>query len=111
MSVSHRFSISLNLSTTMSSSIIDWVDFSQKNKPQGNSLAGGIFVMLVSGMQVGWIINNDLLSFPWARGEASYQVIMTYVIFYLAAMVGLYLAAAVVDRLTKKNIYVSKFLG
>lgn len=93
----------------MSSSLIDWVDFYQKNKPQGNSLSGGIFVMMVSGIQVGWIINNDLLGFPWARGHSSFEKIMTYSIFYIAAMVGLYLAAAVVDRLTKKNIYVSFF--
>lgn len=91
----------------MSSFASDWVDFKQKNKPQGNSLVGGIMVMLVSGIQVGWIINNDLLSFPWARGHSTMPVIMTYVIFYLAALVGLYLAASVVDRLTKKNIYVS----
>lgn len=92
----------------MSRSATEWVDFNQKNKPQGNALAGGFMVLLVSGIQVGWIINNDLMNFPWARNHSSPQVILTYISFYIGAGFGLYLATIVIDRLTKSNIYVSR---
>lgn len=91
----------------MSQSLQDWVDFNQKNKPQGNALAAGFMVLLVSGIQVGWIINSELMHFPWARGHSSLQVILTYVSFYIGAGIGLYMASIIIDRLTKKNIYVS----
>lgn len=91
----------------MSQSVSDWIEFSQKNKPQGNALVGGIMVLLVSGLQVGWIFSNDLRNFPWAKGHSSLQVAMTYIAFYAAAIVGLYLASLVINRLTKRNIYVS----
>lgn len=88
-------------------SAADWVHFQQKNKPQGNSLAGGIFVVMVSGLQVAWIFNRDLMNFPFARGHATFAVMLTYASFYIAALFGLYMATMVIDRLTKKNIYVS----
>lgn len=85
----------------------DWIDFNQKNKPQSNALSGGIFVILVSGLQVGWIFSSDLLNFPWAEGHSTVQIIMTYASFYIGGVIGLYGAAMVVNRLTKTNIYVS----
>lgn len=87
--------------------VSDWIDFNQKNKPQSNALSGGIFALLVSGLQVGWIFSSDLLNFPWAEGHSTVQIVMTYVAFYIGALVGLYAAAMVIDRLTKTNIYVS----
>lgn len=89
------------------SDITEWVDFHQKNKPQSNAVAGGIILMLVSGIQVGWIFNNEMTSFPWAKGHSTLQLTFTYVSFYIAAIAGLYLAAMTINRLTKKNIYVS----
>jgi hypothetical protein len=90
-------------------SVTDWVDFNEKNKPQGNALSGGVFVLLVSGLQVGWIFNKDILTFPFAVGHSSLQVIFTYASFYIAGLVGLYAARECIDRLTKTNIYVSCF--
>lgn len=88
-------------------SVTDWLYQSQKNKPQGNSLAGGIFVFFAAGLQIGWIYNNQLQHFKWAQNHSSFQVIITYVGFYVLAIAGLYMAAMVIDRLTKRNIYVS----
>lgn len=88
----------------------DWIDFNQKNKPQGNALSGGVLLLLVSGIQIGWIFNRDIVTFPWAFEHSPLQVIFTYASFYIAAVVGLYAAATVVDRLTKTNIYVSGIL-
>lgn len=92
----------------MGEGFADWIDFNQKNKPQGNTLAGGIFLLLASGLQIGWIFNNDLQNFPWTNGHASFPIIFTYASFYIAAIVGLYLATMCVNRLTKTNIYVSR---
>lgn len=89
------------------SGISDWIDFNQKNKPQSNAVSGGILVMFVSGIQVGWIFNNELISFPWARGHTTLQITLTYVSFYVAAVAGLYLAGLTVNRLMKSNVYVS----
>lgn len=91
------------------SSVADWIDFNQKNKPQSNALSGGIITMLISGMQIAWIFNSDLQTFPWARGETLLLQIMTYASFYLAGILGIYAATIVIERLTKKNIYVSSF--
>lgn len=86
---------------------LSWFDFNQKNKPQGNTLAGGIFVLFATGMQVGWILNQDLQTYPWARNHSTLQVALTYAMFYIAAGIGAYAAYLVIDRLTKTNIYVS----
>ena len=94
----------------MSHSVTDWIDFNQKNKPQANAISGGVIVLLVSGLQVGWIYSKEIATFPWAVGHSSLQVIFTYASFYIAAILGLYAAATVVDRLTKTNIYVSSIL-
>ena len=61
---------------------------------------------MVTGMQIAWIYNNEYMNFPWARGH-SWGVIVAYASFYLAAIIGLIFASIVIDRLTKKNIYVS----
>lgn len=94
----------------MSQNCIDWIDFNQKNKPQGNAVSGGIMVMLVSGLQVGWIFNNEISKFPWAEGHSNFQVMLTYASFYIAAIVGLSAASMIMKRLTKTNVYVSCIL-
>lgn len=90
----------------MSQSVTDWVDFNQKNKPQGNAVSGAVMLVLASGLHIGFIFNKDLQDFPWARGHSSMEIILTYAMFYIAGCAGLYLAAMTVNRLTKKNIYV-----
>ena len=94
----------------MSHSVTDWIDFNQKNKPQANALSGGVIVLLISGIQVGWIFSKEIANFPWAVGHSSLQVILTYTSFYVAGILGLYAAATVIDRLTKTNIYVRSIL-
>lgn len=105
-------SVSLQVSITkhslkMSGSISDWFDYNQKNKPQSNALAGGIILMMVSGVQIGWIFNNQIFNLQWTFGHSTLEIIFTYVSFYIAVIVGLYAALIALDRLTKRNIYVS----
>lgn len=88
-------------------SFSEFFEFTQKNKPQGNALSGGIMVLLVSGMQVGWIFDNKVHKLPWAVEERSILIILAFCLFYIGGIVGLFAASATVPRLTKSNIYVS----
>lgn len=86
---------------------MDYLEFTQKNKPQGNALAGAIMVLLVSGMQVGWIFDNQVHKLPWSEGHSSLTVSIAFIMFYVSAILGLFTASVTIDRLTKSNIYVS----
>jgi hypothetical protein len=90
---------------------MDYLEFTQKNKPQGNALAGGIMVLLISGMQIGWIFDNQVHKLPWSEGHSSITVSMAFIMFYASAIFGLYAASVTINRLTKSNIYVSDLNG
>lgn len=84
-----------------------FIEFSQKNKPQGNALVGGIMVLLVGGMQIGWIFDNKVAKLPWSEGHDPISVAIAFAVFYISAIGGLFAASVTVNRLTKSNIYVS----
>lgn len=84
-----------------------YLEFTQKNKPQGNALAGGIMVLLITGMQIGWIFDNKVHKLPWSEGHDSLAVSFAFISFYASAIAGLYVASVTIHRLTKSNIYVS----
>lgn len=86
---------------------MDYLEFTQKNKPQGNALVGGIIVLLVSGMQIGWIFDNQIHKLPWSEGHSSLAVSIAFIMFYVSAIIGLFAASVTINRLTKSNIYVS----
>ncbi|CAG9797224.1 unnamed protein product [Chironomus riparius] len=83
----------------------EFLEFSQKMKPQGNSLAGGVMLMLVSGLQIGWIMDNRVDKLPWTEGHSDLLVNLAAVAFYASAVGGVYIAAMTINRLTKTNIY------
>jgi hypothetical protein len=85
----------------------EFFDLTQKYKPQGNALAGGIMVLLVSGMQIGWIFDNQIHKLPWSEGRDSILIQVAFITFYVSGIVGLFAASTVISRLTKSNIYVS----
>lgn len=85
----------------------EFFEFTQKNKPQGNALSGGIMVLLVSGMQIGWIFDNQIHKLPWTEERDSLLIITAFITFYVSAIVGLFAASTIITRLTKSNIYVS----
>lgn len=89
------------------SNCADFFEFSQKNKPQSNALAGGIMVLLVSGMQIGWIFDNSVHLLSWTDSRSTPMVNFAYMSFYIAGILGLMSASATINRLTKRNIYVS----
>lgn len=86
----------------------DWLDMTQRNKPQSNAVGGGIVYMLASGLQIVWIFNKDLMKFPWTDEQPNFLVILTYIAFYIAAIAGLFVTSFIIDLLSKKIIYVSR---
>lgn len=86
----------------------EWIDFSQKNKPQSNALSGGLMVMLIGGLQMGWIFVGDFSKLSWTIGESNRMIIMTFLSFYATMIFGLYVASVLSNRLTKNSVYVSK---
>lgn len=80
---------------------------SAKNYRQGNAVLGGQIFMLASGVQIGWIFSNDLKNFSWADGRSNFLIVLTFILFYIAAIVGLLTACFLIDHLSKKIIYVS----
>lgn len=85
----------------------EFFEFSQKMKPQGNAMSGGVMLMLVSGLQIGWIMDNRVDKLPWTEGHSDLLVNLAAVAFFAAAVGGVYVASMTVNRLTKTNIYVS----
>jgi hypothetical protein len=88
--------------------ISEFIDFTQKHKPQGNAVSGGIITLLISGMQLSWIFDNNFNKLAWAADRTSWQITIAAVVFYLSAIVGLFAAYTIINRITKNNIYVSK---
>lgn len=84
----------------------EYFEFTQKSKPQGNALSGAVMVLLVSGMQIGWLFDDKVHKLPWGYEHSSMLIIVTFVMFYISGVIGLYAADATVNRLTKSNIYV-----
>jgi hypothetical protein len=86
----------------------EWLAFSQKMKPQGNAMAGGVMLILVSGFQIGWIMDNRVDKLPWTEGHLDLLVNLAAVAFYASAVGGVYVGSMTINRLTKLNIYVSR---
>lgn len=89
--------------------IFEWIDYYQKNKPQTNALAAGLMVVLFGGQQLGWgIFNNHLQSQSWAGGyEDDGTVFWAIISWFIAAIVGFFVGAVAVNKMTKMTIYVS----
>lgn len=90
--------------------IFQWIDYYKKNKPQTNALAAGIMLMIFGGQHLGWgIFNNHLKSQPWAGGyEDEGTVFWAIISWFIASIVGFFVAACVVNKCSKVSIYVSE---
>ncbi|XP_053688564.1 uncharacterized protein LOC128737855 [Sabethes cyaneus] len=83
----------------------EWVEMSQKNKPQSNTLAAAIMTLITTGMIMGsTILNMDLHSQTWTRGNSNSAVLFTTLVFFLAAVVGSIAGYFLVERHEKKPI-------
>lgn len=82
-----------------------WLEMTQKNKPQSNTLAAGAMTLLTSGMMVGsTIFNMDLRYQAWTFDHSEGTVLAVSIIFYVAAVVGTLAGYLLVDRYEKKPL-------
>ncbi|XP_055536772.1 uncharacterized protein LOC129725238 [Wyeomyia smithii] len=83
----------------------EWVEMTQKNKPQSNTLSAGIMTLLTTGMLIGsTIFNMDLRNQRWTHGQSDSAIMLTSISFYLAAIVGSLAGYFLVERHEKKPI-------
>ncbi|XP_058461170.1 uncharacterized protein LOC131436459 [Malaya genurostris] len=82
-----------------------WIEMSQKNKPQSNTLTAGIMTLLTTGMLVGsTIFNMDIQRQTWALNHSDTTILFTLICFYMAAIVGSIAACFFVERFEKKPL-------
>ncbi|KAG4076838.1 hypothetical protein HA402_004440 [Bradysia odoriphaga] len=85
---------------------LSYCEFHQKNKPQSNSVAGGILLLFVSGMHTGWGIWRIQLTEPWTFNSFDVGLFQfLFMSWFVFAVVGSVVGAVLVTRLTKKSIY------
>lgn len=85
-------------------SIKDFGDFCGKQKPQTNAIMMGALAVVNGGMQYGWGIFNHQTVANREEDEELYIVISSW---FLTAVVGLFISALLVTKLSKQSIYVS----
>lgn len=89
--------------------LIQWIKYYQKNKPQTNALASGIMLVVYGGQQLGWgIFNNHMQAQPWAGGyEDEGTIFWAIVCWFIASIIGFFVASFVERKFSKFLIYVS----
>ncbi|CAO1436498.1 unnamed protein product [Diamesa serratosioi] len=88
------------------SGIYGTLDRLQRMKPQSNSIAGGLLVMLSSGAHIGWgFFNSNLSAMSWAKSENSTVISFTIISWFIGAIVGFCAAPIFCDTFIKKTIY------
>ncbi|XP_070496495.1 uncharacterized protein [Chironomus tepperi] len=88
--------------------VLEWVDFFQKNKPQINGLVGGIMLIVFGGQNIGWgIFNSHLRIQPWSGGyEDDGTIFWTIISWFIANIFGLIIGSFLIRRHTKMRIYI-----
>lgn len=74
---------------------------------QFDSVAGVPFVLYVTGSQLAWQLDRNLKSFPFAKGHSDMAISLTSASFFIAAAIGVFCTNLIINRLSKKMIYVS----
>ncbi|KAG4076835.1 hypothetical protein HA402_004437 [Bradysia odoriphaga] len=77
----------------------------QKNKPQSNSVCGGICLLLVSGFHAGWGVWRVEVREPWFSFTNLDLIIFIMMSWYVFAVIGCVIGAVLVTRMRKNFIY------
>lgn len=72
------------------------------------SIFAGIFLLLVSGLHVGWAIWRVEVREPWVSFTNFNVIIFIMMSWYMFAIVGGIIGAVMVTKMRKKFIYVSQ---
>lgn len=114
----------------------NWCERQQKNKPQSNSVAGGgfifkllwissafsiiawyllklnllpvgVFLMLVSGLHIGWSIGSPNLRLQiWFENVPDGEIILALSSWFIGAIIGSFISLFILPMWEKKTIYV-----
>lgn len=69
----------------------------------------GVFLLIVSGLHIGWGIWRNQLIAPWAFQTSQGIIMFALMSWYVFAVIGSIVGAVLVTIIRKKFIYVSKF--
>ncbi|KAJ6631721.1 putative polyol transporter 3, partial [Pseudolycoriella hygida] len=77
----------------------------QKNKPQSNSVVGGMCLLFVGGLHLGWGIWRAEVREPWVSFNNLNIIIFIMMSWYMFALVGGIIGALLITKMRKKFIY------
>ncbi|KAJ6633817.1 putative metabolite transport protein CsbC [Pseudolycoriella hygida] len=81
---------------------LSYCEFMQKNKPQSNSIAGGLLVLGAGGYHIAWL----LWKLPeWRDYIATFNFFLHFFCWYFGNIIGSIVGAAIVTTWEKKKIY------
>lgn len=79
---------------------LSYCEYMQKNKPQSNSLAGGLLILGAGGYHIGWLLWN-VLKPHYGPTTLFFQ----FAFWYFGCIIGNILGAVIVTKWQKKNVY------
>uniref|UniRef100_A0A6E8W3U5 MFS domain-containing protein n=1 Tax=Anopheles coluzzii TaxID=1518534 RepID=A0A6E8W3U5_ANOCL len=83
----------------------EWVELNQKNKPQSNAIATGVFTLLATGMyHAATLYDPGYRNEEWAYSRSDTAVLVTLMLFHIAAIVGSLAGWILIERYAKKQI-------
>jgi hypothetical protein len=89
-------------------SLYDTLDELQRSKPQSNSVAGGLLLMISSGIHFGYgIFNPNIHHMPWTHGFSHKIVMFVIVSWFMGSIIGFMSIPKFLQTFRKKSFYVS----
>uniref|UniRef100_A0A182QV56 Major facilitator superfamily (MFS) profile domain-containing protein n=1 Tax=Anopheles farauti TaxID=69004 RepID=A0A182QV56_9DIPT len=83
----------------------EWVEMNQKNKPQSNAIATGVLSLLTTSMfHAATLFDSESKSQEWTYNRSDAAIIVTLVLFHIAAVIGAFIAWFLIERYAKKQI-------
>uniref|UniRef100_A0A182SZ65 Major facilitator superfamily (MFS) profile domain-containing protein n=1 Tax=Anopheles maculatus TaxID=74869 RepID=A0A182SZ65_9DIPT len=83
----------------------EWVEANQKNKPQSNAIGTGVLTLLTTGMyHAGILYDPGYKHHEWTYDHSDSTILVTLILFHIAAMLGSLTGWFLIERYTKKKI-------
>ncbi|XP_037033403.1 low-affinity glucose transporter HXT3-like [Bradysia coprophila] len=79
---------------------LSYCEYMQKNKPQSNSVAGGLLVLGAGGYHIGWLLWN-----VFKPHFSTTTLFFQFSCWYFGSIIGNILGAVIVTKWQKKNVY------
>ncbi|XP_049295836.1 solute carrier family 2, facilitated glucose transporter member 5-like [Anopheles funestus] len=83
----------------------EWVESNQKNKPQSNAIGTGVLTLLATGMyHAGTLYDPGYKNHEWTYDRSDSTILVTLILFHIAAILGSLTGWFLIERYTKKQI-------